>query len=72
MRAFDDLVRSGKIQYASQVQDNLQAVDWTLTPAQLQTLNEVSKIDPGFPQSFYDKAMVQTFAHGGMRERIDV
>jgi len=56
---------------ASQVRDNLKAVDWTLGPEQLHRLDEVSRIEPGFPQSFYAKDLVRTFAYGGTRELID-
>jgi aryl-alcohol dehydrogenase-like predicted oxidoreductase len=56
---------------ASQVQDNLKAVDWALDDGQVRRLNEVSQIEAGFPGNFYAKEMVRAFAHGGMRDRID-
>lgn len=55
----------------SQVQDNLKSVDWRLNEEQLHRLDEVSRIEAGFPQSFYAKDMVRTFAYGGTRELID-
>jgi aryl-alcohol dehydrogenase-like predicted oxidoreductase len=56
---------------SSQVQDNLKSVDWTLGDEQIHRLDEVSRIEPGFPHDFYAKDMVRTFAYGGTRDLID-
>lgn len=56
---------------ASQVKDNLACVDWSLTPEQLRRLDEVSRIELGFPHDFYAKSMVRNFIYGGTRDRID-
>jgi aryl-alcohol dehydrogenase-like predicted oxidoreductase len=54
----------------SQLQDNLASLDLTLSMGQLQTLDEASRIDLGFPLDFYAKELVRTFAYGGMRDLI--
>jgi aryl-alcohol dehydrogenase-like predicted oxidoreductase len=54
-----------------QFKDNLACLDVKLDSEQVRRLDEVSAIEPGFPESFYGKEMVRTFAYGGLRERID-
>jgi aryl-alcohol dehydrogenase-like predicted oxidoreductase len=54
----------------SQLQDNLASLDLVLTLEQLQSLDTASQIDLGFPQSLYDKEMVNEIRYGGMRDRI--
>ena len=46
-------------------------MEWTLSEEQLHRLDEVSRIEMGFPHDFYAKEMVRTFAHAGMRDVID-
>ena len=46
-------------------------MDWTLGPDEPAQLDEVSRIEMGFPHDFYAKPMVRTFAHAGLRDRID-
>jgi aryl-alcohol dehydrogenase-like predicted oxidoreductase len=55
----------------SQLKDNMACVEVTLAEAHLQQLNEVSRIELGFPHDFVANEMVQNFAYGGMRELID-
>ena len=55
----------------SQLEDNLGALELQLTPEQLNTLSEASKIELGFPHEFYAKDMVRGFVYGGMRDKID-
>jgi aryl-alcohol dehydrogenase-like predicted oxidoreductase len=55
----------------SQLQDNLACLEFTLDEAHLQKLNEVSRIEMGFPHDFFANEMVQNFAYGGMRKQID-
>jgi aryl-alcohol dehydrogenase-like predicted oxidoreductase len=55
----------------SQLKDNMACVEVTLDDAHLQQLNEVSRIELGFPHDFVANEMVQNFAYGGMRELID-
>src|ERR1700738_480457 len=50
----------------SQFQDNLASLDVTLSEEQLKTLDEASRIDPGFPYKFYDKEMVRGITYGGL------
>ena len=54
----------------SQLQDNLASFDLTLSPHQLKTLDEASRIELGFPYDLYAKDLVRTFIDGGMRDRI--
>ncbi len=54
-----------------QLKDNLACLDVPLTPPQLKRLNDVSKVELGFPHDFFAKDMVRGFAHGGMRDLID-
>ena len=55
----------------SQLKDNMACVEFTLDEAHLQQLNEVSRIELGFPHDFVANEMVQNFAYGGMRGLID-
>lgn len=54
----------------SQLQDNLASFDLTLSVDQLQTLDEASRIELGFPHDFYAKEMVRSLVYGGLRDRI--
>jgi aryl-alcohol dehydrogenase-like predicted oxidoreductase len=54
----------------SQLEDNLKSLEISLTPEQVRRLDEASAIEPGFPNDFFAKEMVRTFAYGGMRDRI--
>jgi len=54
----------------SQLQDNLASLELTLSPVQLKALEEASRIELGFPQDFFAKEMVRTFAYGGLRDKI--
>ncbi len=42
----------------------------TLSVEQLQTLDEASQIELGFPYELYSKEMVRSIAYGGLRDRI--
>jgi aryl-alcohol dehydrogenase-like predicted oxidoreductase len=53
-----------------QLQDNLASLELKLTSEQLSLLNDASAIEMGFPQDFFDKEMVKTFAYGGLRDKI--
>src|SRR5580700_5554341 len=52
----------------SQLQDNLASFDLTLSASQLKTLDEVSRIELGFPYGMYAKKLVQAIAYGGLRD----
>jgi aryl-alcohol dehydrogenase-like predicted oxidoreductase len=54
----------------SQLQDNLAIFDLTLSADQLNTLDEASRIELGFPYSMYAKEMVRGMIYGGMRDQI--
>src|SRR5258707_15266870 len=50
----------------SQLQHNLASLDLTLTPDQLKTLDEASRIELGFPHDLYVKEMVRASRYGAM------
>lgn len=54
----------------SQLQDNLASFDLTLSSGQVETLDEASRIDLGFPYDLYRKELPRTFIYGGMGDRI--
>jgi aryl-alcohol dehydrogenase-like predicted oxidoreductase len=55
----------------AQVKDNLARVDIQLEPALVQRLDTVSRIEMGFPHSFFVKDRVRSLSYGGMWDRID-
>ncbi|HEX4589660.1 MAG TPA: aldo/keto reductase [Gemmataceae bacterium] len=55
----------------AQVKDNLACLEVKLTPAQIDRLDEVSKIELGFPLDMLSKEMVRSLSSGGMRDQID-
>ncbi len=54
-----------------QLEDNLSCVKWSLNTKQLAQLDEVSRIEPGFPMDFLDRPFVRDFLHGGLFDRIE-
>ena len=55
----------------SQLKDNMACMGVTLNDEHLQKLDEVSRIELGFPHDFVANEMVQNFAYAGMRGLID-
>jgi aryl-alcohol dehydrogenase-like predicted oxidoreductase len=55
----------------SQIVDSLGAAEVTLSDAQVARLNEVSAIDPGFPNAFLGNPGVLDLVRGEVRTRID-
>ncbi|PLZ95847.1 aldo/keto reductase [Fischerella thermalis CCMEE 5268] len=55
----------------SQIQDNLACVDIDLSPEHLQRLNEVSKIELGFPHDFLQNDVIRDRLFGGTFNLID-
>jgi aryl-alcohol dehydrogenase-like predicted oxidoreductase len=55
-----------------QLKDNLAALELRLDETQLQRLDEVSRVDLGFPHHFYERDMVRAIAYGGFLDRIDL
>jgi aryl-alcohol dehydrogenase-like predicted oxidoreductase len=55
-----------------QLKDNISSLEVQLSTDQLARLNEVSKIEMGFPHDFFDREMVRAVAFGGMKDAIDV
>ena len=54
----------------SQLQDNIASLDLTFSSDQLKTLDEVSRIELGFPHDLYAKEMVRAIGYGGLRDQI--
>ena len=52
----------------SQFQDNLASLDVRLSPDQLKTLDEASKVELGFPSDLYPKT--RSITYGGMQDQI--
>jgi len=55
----------------AQVKDNLACIQVKLPPALLERLNEVSRIEMGFPHDFYTMDMPRSLSSGGMWNQID-
>src|ERR1700694_1351433 len=54
----------------SQLQDNLASLDLELSAEQLKSLDGATRIEPGFPQSIYDREMVREITYGGTWDRL--
>ena len=55
----------------SQLKDNMACVEFDLDDEHRHKLNDISRIELGFPHDFFANEMVQNFAFGGMRDSID-
>lgn len=55
----------------AQIEDNLKSVEFELTPQQIKRLDEVSRIELGFPHEFLSSPTVRDFAFGGWLQKID-
>ena len=49
----------------TQVKDNLACIEFELTSEQMKMLNEVSKIELGFPHDFLNSEMIKDIIYGG-------
>jgi aryl-alcohol dehydrogenase-like predicted oxidoreductase len=54
-----------------QLEDNLGALDVQLTGEQMLALDEVSRIDPGFPHNFLGEPYIRDLVSGGTWDRIE-
>ncbi len=55
----------------SQVEDNLKTIDVTLSADHLKRLDEVSKIDLGFPGEFFKEEGVKMNSFGGFYDKVE-
>jgi aryl-alcohol dehydrogenase-like predicted oxidoreductase len=55
----------------TQLEENLKALNVTLSESHLQKLNEISKIDLGFPGEFFKEDGVKMVTYGGFYDRIE-
>jgi aryl-alcohol dehydrogenase-like predicted oxidoreductase len=53
-----------------QLEDNLQAANVELSPSQIDGLNELTALNPEYPQSLFVSEFFQTMMYGEVRERI--
>ncbi|HKM56004.1 MAG TPA: aldo/keto reductase [Isosphaeraceae bacterium] len=56
----------------AQFQDNLSCLDLKLDASQLERLDSISQIEPGFPHEFYTRDLVKDLVYGGLRDKLDV
>ena len=56
----------------AQLEDNLGCLNVTLTDEQMDQLNDVSRIDLGFPHDFLSTNEIKDIVYGGMRDQIDM
>jgi aryl-alcohol dehydrogenase-like predicted oxidoreductase len=54
----------------SQLQGNLASLDLELSAEQLKSLDGASRIEPGFPQSIYERETVRAIRYGGTWDRL--
>jgi aryl-alcohol dehydrogenase-like predicted oxidoreductase len=54
-----------------QLQDNLNCLKISLSKDQMDRLSEISKIDMGFPHTFYNDPRIRDIIYGGTYEQID-
>ncbi|MCB9604897.1 MAG: aldo/keto reductase, partial [Sandaracinus sp.] len=54
-----------------QIADTMRASEVTLSPEHLAKLDEVSRIELGFPHDFLRAEYVQDLVHSGVRGRVD-
>jgi aryl-alcohol dehydrogenase-like predicted oxidoreductase len=54
----------------SQLNDNLASAEVSLSAGQLETLDQASQIELGFPHEFYTRDLVRGMIYGGMRDKI--
>jgi aryl-alcohol dehydrogenase-like predicted oxidoreductase len=55
----------------SQLKDNVDCLKYPLNDEQLNRLNEITKIDLGFPHSFLDGEYIRDLVYGGTYNKID-
>ncbi len=53
-----------------QMKDNLNCLNFDLTVEQMNRLNEISKIDLGFPHDFLASTVVKEVVFGGTKDKI--
>jgi aryl-alcohol dehydrogenase-like predicted oxidoreductase len=55
----------------AQLEDNLASLKIELNAEQLRKLDEVSKIELGFPHDFYEREMIRNFVYAGLADQIE-
>jgi diketogulonate reductase-like aldo/keto reductase len=55
----------------SQINDNLGSLDFELSDDHMQRLDEISKIDLGFPHEFLARDYIRDIVHAGRYSEID-
>ena len=54
-----------------QLKDNINCLKFTLNVKQLNKLNEITKIDPGFPHTFLNGEYIRSLIFGGTYDKLD-
>lgn len=55
----------------TQIQDNLKALEYPLTGEQIERLNDISKIELGFPHEFLSRDYIRDLIYAGTQDKID-
>lgn len=59
------------VRKASQAKENLKCIDFNLSPEHLEMLNQISQVELGYPNKFFNMEMVKNFVSDGMFKAID-
>jgi aryl-alcohol dehydrogenase-like predicted oxidoreductase len=59
-------------QHASQLKENVASVDLRLSEEQLERLDELSKIEPGYPHDILNREDTRERIYGDLRDRLDL
>ena len=71
LRAQENMVPIIGARTLEQLNDNLACTEWNLYKDDINALNEVSKLDPIFPNNFWNKPFVREFVFGKTESAID-
>jgi aryl-alcohol dehydrogenase-like predicted oxidoreductase len=70
LRSKDGVIPIVGARKLSQLKDNLSCFELALAAPHLKHLDEVSRVEVGFPMDFLHRKEVHDFLHGGLFERI--
>ncbi|MDX1611937.1 MAG: aldo/keto reductase, partial [Candidatus Thermoplasmatota archaeon] len=67
----DDLIPILGARTPAQLEDNLASLQVALDAEHLARLDELTRVDLGFPMDFVEEEMIQQLMYGGTREAIE-
>src|SRR5690348_1663882 len=70
VRQRDNMIPIIGARTGEQLRDNLACLEFTLSPPEMQVLDEASKIEMGYPHDYLREQRVHEFLHGGTFEQI--